>query len=264
MSNPSLPAELLDRIVDFLYDSRSALKSCCLVSKSWIPRTRVHLFASVAFYTPESLRSWRKAFPDPSTSPACYTRLLTIHCPQVVTATDAEEGGWIPTFSRVVNFVVDIRKPDSPDAPRVSLVPFHGFSPALKSLLVTFTVFPASRVSNLIHSFTLLEEVSVTTYDKSDIDDGSSELPTIVRPSSSPVFTGTLTLWLDMGMDPIASRLLSLPTGLQFQELRFLWYHQKDVSLTRALIERCYSTLEFLCIDCRITGMSARHLRPHW
>src|ERR1700753_3973225 len=104
MSNPDLPPELLDHVVDLLQDTRDALKNCCLVAKSWIPRSRRHLFARIAFPNPASLRSWRSAFPDPSTSPACCARSLFIGYAPVVVAEDAEEGGWIPTFSRVVHF----------------------------------------------------------------------------------------------------------------------------------------------------------------
>jgi len=45
----SLPPEILDLIVDHLHDEPTALKACCLVSKSWVPRTWNHLFALVEF-----------------------------------------------------------------------------------------------------------------------------------------------------------------------------------------------------------------------
>jgi len=102
MSNPHLPAELLDHIVGFLRDTEYALRSCCLVSKSWIPRTRKHLFADIQLDTKEDAESWKQIFPDPSTSPACYTKTLLVSCPRVVTAADVEVGGWIRGFSRVV------------------------------------------------------------------------------------------------------------------------------------------------------------------
>jgi hypothetical protein len=35
----------------YLHDTRDALRNCCLIFKSWIPRTRKHLFADVRFYT---------------------------------------------------------------------------------------------------------------------------------------------------------------------------------------------------------------------
>jgi hypothetical protein len=75
MSNPHLPAEILDHVVAHLYDMRDALKSCCLVSKSWIPRVQKHLFTDVMFYTIKSLQTWKEMFPDPSISPGCYVKL---------------------------------------------------------------------------------------------------------------------------------------------------------------------------------------------
>jgi len=101
MSTAHLPPELLDHIIDLLHDSRAALRNCCLVSKSWIPRTRSHLFADIKFNTEGKLESWEEIFPDPSTSPARYAKTLTIGCFQVFTAADAETGGWISSFSYV-------------------------------------------------------------------------------------------------------------------------------------------------------------------
>jgi hypothetical protein len=76
---PSLPPEILDFIVDHLRDEPTTLKACCVVSKSWIHRTRKHLFASVEFRAPKShIELWKKTFPDPSNSPAHHTRSLSI------------------------------------------------------------------------------------------------------------------------------------------------------------------------------------------
>ena len=104
MSNLHLPTETLDHVVDLLHDTKYALRNCCLVSKSWIPRTRKHLFANVSFSTEKELESWKVAFPDPSTSPTHYTKTLFIDCVRVrVAVADAEAGGWIRGFSRVVH-----------------------------------------------------------------------------------------------------------------------------------------------------------------
>ncbi|KAK0240797.1 hypothetical protein EDD85DRAFT_378941 [Armillaria nabsnona] len=51
------PQELIDEIIDYLYDSPSALKSCSLVSHQFYPRTRVHLFREVDCDTPDDPRS---------------------------------------------------------------------------------------------------------------------------------------------------------------------------------------------------------------
>ena len=139
MSNPHLPPELLDCIVDHLHDIKYTLRECCLVSKSWVPRVRKHLFAKVWFVTRGDVESWKETFPDPSTSPARYTKYLRVDCPRIVTATDAEAGGWITTFSRVVHL-----KLNRYYQPAVSLLPFHGLSPVLKSLHVGFVTPPSS------------------------------------------------------------------------------------------------------------------------
>jgi len=73
----SLPPEILDLTVDHLHDEPIALKACCLVSKSWVPRTREHLFARVEFRGTElPVERWKKNFPDPSNSPVHHTRTL--------------------------------------------------------------------------------------------------------------------------------------------------------------------------------------------
>lgn len=41
---PEIPNELLDRIIDHLHNDFPSLKSWALVSKSWLPRARFHLF----------------------------------------------------------------------------------------------------------------------------------------------------------------------------------------------------------------------------
>jgi hypothetical protein len=133
MPNPHLPAETLDHVVDLLHDTRDALRNCCLVSKSWIPRTRKHLFADIRFRTVKSLQSWKETFPDHSASPARYTKILSIRCPHTVTAADAEAGGWIRGFSRVVHLGVDSHGLCAREL-AVTFAPFHGFSPVIKSL----------------------------------------------------------------------------------------------------------------------------------
>jgi hypothetical protein len=109
MSDPRLPTEMLGHIVDNLHDTEDALRNCCLVSKSWVPRTRKHLFADIKFPTKANLRSWKKTFSDPSTSPAHYANTLSIGYPHAVTAADVGEGGWITGFPCTVHLEVGSR-----------------------------------------------------------------------------------------------------------------------------------------------------------
>ena len=82
-------------------------RNCCLVSESWVPRTRKHLFASIRFLTVKNLQSWKKAFPDPSTSPAHYTKTLLTDC------ADVEVGSWIGGFSQVVHLELGSQRMDT-------------------------------------------------------------------------------------------------------------------------------------------------------
>ena len=246
MSNLDFPAELLDHTVDLLDGDRHALKSCCLVSKSWIPRTRKHLFASVDFDSPGRLRAWKNAFPNPSTSPARYTKTLVITRRLGDPLADAEEGGWIPTFSRVEHFRL------YGGNPKISLTPLHGFSPAIKPLRIKSAPFPYS-IFNFIFSFPLLEDLSLISYISLHRDD-TDEQPATARPSSSPKFTGYLALDIWEEIDLVASQLLSLPGGLHFRELKLQFRRRDEVSPIGALVEGCSSTLESLDISCKVWG----------
>ena len=264
MSRPHIPPELLDHVVDFLHDSSDALKSCSLVSKSWITRTRKHLFATIRFYHAEDLESWNTVFANPSTSPACYTKTLIIGSPHVIAAAGTGEDYWLSGFSRVVHLTMNTLEAGSEQI-AISLIPFHGFSPVLKSLRLHMPsdALAPSKIFNLIRSFPLLDDLSVEddpaeNGDYRDFD----EQPATTQ--SSPAFTGSLELFSYIGMDLFASRLLSLPNGLHFRNLDLRWDRVADISTSTALVEGCCSTLESIKIDDGATfGTSVLHLRWH-
>ena len=131
MSN--LPCELLDHIVD------------------------------LHFRTQKNLELWKKTFPDPSTSPARYAKTLFIHCPQVITAAGAEAGCWIGGFPHVVRLVMVAWERFAHEWGDTFAL-FHGISPIIKSLCVDFVPFSFSQLFDLILSFSLLEDLSVTGY----------------------------------------------------------------------------------------------------
>ena len=165
MSHPLLPAELLGHTVDHLHDTRDALKSCCLVSASWVTRTRRHLFANVAFRSEKRPTIMKKYVSRSLQVPACYTDHLAVSCLKEVTPADAEECGWIPTFLRVARSDVDI------SGPEISLLQFYGFSPSLRSLQICYNNSPSPRILNLIHLFPLIEDLSLVTCDDDPVED---------------------------------------------------------------------------------------------
>jgi hypothetical protein len=265
MSNPHLPTEILDHIVDHLHDTQDVLRNCSLVSKSWIPRTRNYLFANIAFPNVETLQSWKETFPDPSTSPAGYAKALFIDCPQVATA-----GSWIRDFSRVEHFGVGVHIHalafDLNESP-TPLVLFHGFSLVLKTLDVVVRALPSSQIFNLVLSFPLLEDLMVIGYREMLYDQGDDseedEISTITQPSSPPRLTGSFRLCLEGGMGPFTRRLLSVPGSIHFRNLTLTLLCEEDFSTTAALVEGCSHTVESLDITVKSYSVSARHLCPH-
>jgi hypothetical protein len=269
MSNPHLPAEILDHVVDQLHDAHDVLRNCCLVSKSWIPRTRKHLFAEVAFLVPRNLRSWRETFPDPSTSPAHYTKTLSFSYAKVAKPADMERGGWIRVFSRIERLEVDThaRGFDLSNKWTTPLALFHGLSPAIRSLRVAVPALPFSQIFDLIFSFPLLEDLAVNTYDETSADNGDGsggdEILTAAQPLTPPTFTGSLNLTLWGELKPFTRRLLSLVGGIHFRKLTVRWYRGEDPLSTMALVEGCSHTLKSLNILYDILGKIIRHLRRH-
>jgi len=257
-----LPCEILDHIVDLLHDSQTPLRNCCLISKSWIPRARAHLFAELNFRNAESLELWKKTFPDPLTSPTRYAKTLFVHRPQVVVAADGEAGCWVGAFPRVVCLVVVASCGNHRFARGWgdTFALFHGISPIVKSLRVSSIMFPSSRLFDLILSFPLLEDLSVADCYHFPLESGggSDGLSTLAQSSSLPVFSGSLEL--DMArrggmMGPIARRLLSLSGSMQFRKFTLKSPCEEDISLMMALVERCSHTLESLDITHNNSGM---------
>ena len=182
-------------------------------------------------------------FPDPTKSPAHYTRNLVIYCVEAITAEDAQEGSWLQRFSRVVQLELDIN-PKSFDPHPISLAPFHKFSPSVKSLRVTGSTILPAQIFHLIYSLHLLENLKL---------DGHNAYnwglpPAPVDLSTSPVLTGTLELAVvQLGIEIYAHGLVCLPNGLRFCKLILTCCCNEDLRWTEELVAACSDTLE--CFD---------------
>ena len=259
MANPYLPPEILDYVVDLLHDKPETLKRCCLVSKSWVPRTRKYLFADIRFRSASDLESWKSIFPDVTNSPAHQTDTLFIGCPRLITESDAEEGGWIRAFSGVKSLDVD-NDDQYFDSSEVSLTPFYKFSPTLKSFRVAPVVLSSPGLFDLILSFPLLEDLTLVGYDESGPNDDEPDWPQTIIPSTLPTFTGSLELYVIEGVGNIARQLLDLPNGLHFRKLALSRYCVDDLRWMMELVSKCSHTLESLDITYAFRRMSIRAL----
>lgn len=246
-----LPPEIQDSIVDCLHSEPETLKYCCLVSRAWVSRTRKHLFAAIKFHTSAHLEAWKTTFPDPSNSPAHYARTLSINCHLVdVTDADAAEGGWIPTFSRIVGLELGNYLTYSDGDSGKSLAPFHKLSPTLKSLVVSAIFLPLSQLSELIRFLPHLEDLSLTGRDPLN-----EQHKTVVSSPASPPLTGNLTLVVFGGIAKTVRHLLDLPNGVQFRTLRWCWCKEEDVRQMMKLVVACSKTLESLDVMYHLKGV---------
>jgi len=236
-----LPLEILDLIIDQLHDESTTLKACCLVSKSWVPRTRKHLFARVVFDTVEHpFTSWLKMFPDSSNSPARHTRSLSIHRLPAVTTTDAGVARCIRTFHNVVH----LRFKHLISADYEALTLFNGFTHTVRSLRLTSTFF---EVFDLICSFPLLEDLALVSL-RSEGDTNRW-----IAPPKSPKLTGSLELSTTNGIRFAVRRLLDFPDGLRFTKITMSCF-DSDFGPATDLVSRCSGTLESLIVYSPVTG----------
>ena len=257
MSNPRLPPETLDYIVDLLHDDPDALKACCLVSKSCVPRTRKHLFAEVGLLTEGHLKSWKKLFSDPSTSPAHFATTLHVGCAYAFTTADVEVGGWLTGFAHIVHFGVETLREPHYEESAISLALFRGFSRIVKSLRVIAVDLMNSLIFHFVLSSPLLRDLTVAGH-STLIDD--ADLRPVLNP---PLFTGSLELLIRGRMKTIVGRLLSIPGGIHFRELTLMWWHVEDLLSIMALVKECSHALESLTITCHSDGTSIRYLHSH-
>jgi len=229
-----LPQETLDSIIDHLHNEPTVLKTCCVVSKSWVPRTRKHLFTHVTFNTSNfRMAQWKKTFPDPSNSPARYTRTLCVTNLKTLRAMDTDMGSWIHAFCNVVHL-------EFLYVCRAVLAQFCGLSPTVRSLRLTHST---AEVFDLICSFPLLEDLALINL----YSEGGAEV--WKAPSTSPKLTGILELRSPVVTRPAVRRLLDLPGGLHFSGIDVMFFDDEAESV-KELISGCSSTLEFLTTRC--------------
>ena len=231
----SLPPEILNLIIDHLHDEPTMLRACCLVSKSWVPRTRIHLFYRVEFSSSgPTLKLWMEVFPDPSNSPAHYTHSLRLSHLNEVVVVISDAHPWVHSFNSIVELQVAIVAQKDYHAPFTRL---PGIFPTLKSLHLFYSFAPFSGVLNCICSFPLLEDLSL-----------SSAAPRVQEnphkwnaPPTLPRFTGALFLsWRNRY---ITCKLLDLPGGLHFSKITVAC-PIGDGDLTKELVSACSDTLE--------------------
>ena len=78
------------------------------------------------------------------------------------------------------------------------------------------------------------------------------------QPPSSPPFTGTLTTDHPEGVGRFLHRLLGLPNGIRFRELRWLRGTGEGFSWITTLLNACSGTLERVDLESQVCGESRK------
>lgn len=233
-----LPSEIVDSIIDLLKGDTKALKECCLVSRSWVPRTRKYLFEEIGFWSRGKIDKWKRAFPVSAGSLAHYVRSLRIDWGTPVDDEYEENEKWIRSFTNLTKLRVIALGGLRGNKPRLDA--FHNLSPFIKSLHLYSTSL--KKAFDLVYSFPLLEDLTIEgNWDTDGEEDGA-----VFQYSTSPAFSGTLKLGL--GLKSVSHKLLDLRHDLHFRKI--IWKVSSPLQLesVKALLERCSATLEYIGI----------------
>ena len=248
---PRIPNEILDEILNHLIaDSGScddSLRSCSLVSKSWVPSCRRHLFHTIILSS-RNVAKWLKTFPVPQESPAHYVKDLRFSFGGRYGAPEkfSKHTTW---FTNVEEMVLTMTATSSP--PKTS--------------------FPA-RLPQSVTSLTIRAGNSgVDLMQMQDIMAGLPNLnglillgPFIARSKSKKLLSGSWAvlrgrfgggLQIRNGYTNkyVVDMLLETPTGLHFTELQVYAGHACLFQTVR-LAETCCKTLVSLFFSCIYSG----------
>ena len=244
-----IPNEVLDEILKHLIaDSGScnnSLRSCSLVSKSWVPSCRRHLFHTIIF-TPRDVTRWLKTFPVPKESPAHYVKDLRFSLGGHYGAPE-KFSKHTPWFTNVEKMALTMNT-TSP-ASRTS------FPARLPQSVTSLTIKAGGSGVGLVQMRDIMARLP-------NLNDLILSGPFVVRSKSKKRlpglgatlrgrFGGELQIRNGYTDEHIVNMLLEIPAGLHFTKLHV---HADRACLlqTVRLAEACCKTLVNLLFSCAI------------
>jgi len=241
---PRIPREIIDGILDYLatdsYSAVTFLRSCSLVSKSWVPPCRRHLFRFVTFDL-RNVDRWLEAFPRPEESPAHHIRELCVR----FGGRDCIPEGFFevtPLFKNVEKLTLMGLRGLPLRVPSLWKLP-----PSVTSLTIKTNAFTLVEVRDLLALLPDLNGLSLTGYL------AAGGVPVGIGTVLRGRFGGRLRILKGPAHEGITKMLLEIPTGLRFTEME-IRCKCKFLLSTVKLAEACGETLVKLLYAVSVYG----------
>jgi hypothetical protein len=254
MSLPYLPQEIKDQLIDLLHDDDETLRSCALVSHSWLRQSQKYLFAEVQIGY-HLLMKWCRNISPGEEGLSSFTRKLGVshRSPREFETVMPH----LNSFKRVEFLVIsDYDCMDLDNEPYLPIAPdkYYGhFGESLRTLHLLYPSESLGALLPLIYLFPHLESLTIE-----GLMAAGEEHPAPPNPSSPnpTAFKGKLHLRLLAGNDMhILSKLAKYPLQYDYVSIggssRELGVHFNN------LISACSRTLKTLDMSQKYTGKSS-------
>ena len=254
MCLPYLPQEIKDQVIDLLHDDDETLRSCALVSRSWLRQSRKHLFADVQIVY-HLLMKWCRNIAPGEDGLSSFTRRLGVshRSPREFEIVMPH----LNSFKRVESLVIsDYDCMDLDNEPYLPIAPdqYYGhFGESLRSLHLLYPSESLGALLPLIYLFPHLESLTIEGFMAAGDEHPAPPSPSSPGPNA---FKGKLHLRLLAGNDMhILSKLAKYPLQYDYVSIggssRELGVHFNN------LISACSRTLKTLDVSQKYTGRSS-------
>jgi len=242
--NPRVPQELVDEVLDHLANDIATLRSCSLVTKSWIYPSRRHLFNSV-FFTASEITKWNSSFPNPEDSPARLVRDLSFCYIEPDVPIDFADR--IYHFSNVKKLTLIGRT-----ATDLGFISALGqLPPSTHSLDITFSEVLTTHIISVMQQLPNLNNLSLTSIKR------GGPIPPGTGKFIQCRLSGKLRLRRQSAHQDFLNILMEVPTGPQFVEVEIRDARMDCFPAALKLVRACQDTLTKLHFSTLVLGISS-------
>ena len=247
------PQEIIDDIIDHFQNDYPPenLRTCSLVARSWVPRSRRSLFRDVSFPGKNKFDQWCKAIPAGSEGIASYTRVLRLSDPWGKLMDPDFLQSRLTHFTSfrslqsLVFFLVDLSGFD-----RISITNCFRHFESVQSLVFCNVASPITNILLLTYLFPNLQRLDIEDLkppkDMIVMDVPVEAEPFMVRTlETAPTLRGSFRMAkIPVGASQLLSWFLKFP--LTFEEIRISDCDWTSTDPLSRLIDACGPKLRLL------------------